>query len=160
MTNDFSGPLIGDDPVFAKRDRTTITNTIDLSYIFNNKMGVTFRLRHYWSKLDYDSFYILNEDGKMVATSYIGLNDDNESIHNNSFNALTIDMAYRWVFAPGSEMSLGWKKSIFSFTDEVENNYFQNVRDIANDPATNSLSLKILYYIDYWQFHQRVFKKI
>ena len=160
LTNDFSVPLIGDDPVFAKRDRTTITNTIDLSYIFNNKMGITFRLRHYWSKLDYDSFYILNEDGKMMPTNYTGLNNDNESNHNNSFNAFTIDMAYRWVFAPGSELSLVWKNSIFSFTDEVEQNYFQNVRDIANDPATNSLSLKVLYYIDYWQFHQRVFKKI
>ena len=68
-------------------------------------------------------------------------------------------MAYRWVFAPGSELSLVWKNSIFSFTDEVDNNYFQNVRDIADDPATNSLSLKVLYYIDYWQFHQKHFKR-
>lgn len=160
LTNDFGIPIIGEDPVFAKRDRTTITNTMDLSYIFNNKMGITFRLRHYWSKLDYVSFYVLNEDGKMEPTMYSGLNEDSESIHNNSFNAFTIDMAYRWVFAPGSELSLVWKNSIFSFTDEVENNYFQNVRDIANDPATNSISLKVLYYIDYWQFHQKVFKKM
>jgi Domain of unknown function (DUF5916)/Carbohydrate family 9 binding domain-like len=159
LTNDFQVPLIGQDPVFAKRDRTTITNTIDLSYIFNNKMGITFRLRHYWSKLDYNEFFVLNEDGVMEATSYSGLDVNDQSIHNNSFNAFTIDMAYRWVFAPGSELSLVWKNSIFSFTDEVDNNYFQNVRDIADDPATNSLSLKVLYYIDYWQFHQKHFKR-
>ena len=159
LTNDFAVPLIGEDPIFAKRDRTTITNTIDLSYIFNNKMGVTFRLRHYWSKLDYNEFFVLNEDGKMTPSSYTGLDNDMQSIHNNSFNAFTIDMAYRWVFAPGSELSLVWKNSIFSFNDQVELNYFENVGNLLNDPTTNSLSLKILYYIDYWRFHQRVFKK-
>ena len=160
LTNDFDLPLIGEDPVFAKRDRTTITNTIDLSYIFNNKMGITFRLRHYWSKLDYNEFFILNEDGKLTPTSYSGLSSDNESIHDNSFNAFTIDMAYRWVFAPGSELSLVWKNSIFSFDDQVQQNYFENIGNLLNDPATNSISLKVLYYIDYWQFHQRVFKKL
>jgi hypothetical protein len=159
LTNDFEIPLIGDDPIFAKRDRTTVTNTMDLSYIFNNKMGVTFGLRHYWAKLDYNVFFVLNEDGKMTPSTYTGLNNENESIHNNSFNAFTIDMAYRWVFAPGSEISLVWKNSIFSFNDEVELNYFENVGNLLNDPATNSLSLKVLYYIDYWQFHQKVFKK-
>ena len=159
LTNDFEVPLIGDDPIFAKRDRTTITNTVDLSYIFNNKMGVTFRLRHYWSKLDYNEFFILNDDGVMTKTDYTGLGLDNESIHNNSFNSFTIDMAYRWVFAPGSEISLVWKNSIFSFNDQVELNYIENVGNVLNDSATNSLSLKVLYYIDYWQFHQKVFKK-
>ncbi len=159
LTNNFDVPLIGDDPIFAKRDRTTITNTIDLSYIFNNKMGVTFRLRHYWSKLDYNEFFVLNDDGVMTASTYTGIGDDNESLHDNSFNAFTIDMAYRWVFAPGSEISLVWKNSIFSFNDQVELNYVENVGNLLNDPATNSLSLKVLYYIDYWEVRNRLFKK-
>jgi hypothetical protein len=159
LTNNFDVLLIGEDPIFAKRDRTTITNTIDLSYIFNNKMGVTFRLRHYWSKLNYRSFYLLNEDGKMVPNAYTGLDLNDESLHNNSFNAFTIDMAYRWVFAPGSELSLVWKNSIFSFDDQVQLNYFENVGNLLNDPATNSLSLKVLFYIDYWALHQKLFKK-
>ena len=95
----------------------------------------------------------------MTKTDYTGLGLDNESIHNNSFNSFTIDMAYRWVFAPGSEISLVWKNSIFSFNDQVELNYIENVGNVLNDSATNSLSLKVLYYIDYWQFHQKVFKK-
>ncbi|MBD3637966.1 MAG: carbohydrate binding family 9 domain-containing protein [Crocinitomicaceae bacterium] len=152
-------PLYPDDPIFAKRDRTTITNTIDLSYIMNNKMGITFRLRHYWSKLEYNEFFRLNEDGKMVQTTYTGFDIDDNSLHDNAFNAFTIDMAYRWIFAPGSEMSLVWKNSIFSFTDEVAYNYFQNVGNMFDFPATNSISLKILYYIDYWQLHQKLFKR-
>src|SRR5690606_38379779 len=73
LTADFEIPTVGNDRVFAKRHRTTITNTVNLSYIFNNRMGLTFRLRHYWSKLQYNSFYVLNEEGKMLPTSYTGL---------------------------------------------------------------------------------------
>lgn len=162
LTQDFDipfDPIYTDDPVFAKRDRVTITNTIDLSYIMTNKMGVTFRMRHYWSKLDYNSFHRLNTDGKMVNTTYTGLGANDESLHNNSFNAFTIDMVYRWIFAPGSEMTLVWKNSIFSFDDQVELNYFENVGGMLQNPATNSISLKILYYIDYWSLHQKMFKK-
>jgi len=149
-----------DDPIFAKRDRTTITNTIDLSYIMTNRMGITFRMRHYWSKLDYNAYYRLNTDGIMVSTAYDGLGANDQSVHDNSFNAFTIDMVYRWIFAPGSELTLVWKNSIFSFDDQVELNYFENVGGMVQNPATNSLSLKVLYFIDYWQFHQRVFKKM
>ncbi|MEX1000775.1 MAG: DUF5916 domain-containing protein [Crocinitomicaceae bacterium] len=159
LTNNFLVPFEGEDPIFAKRNRLTITNTANLSYIFNNKMGITFRMRHYWSKVEYNEFFVLSNNGKLMPTNYTGLGEDNQSIHNNSYNAFTIDMAYRWVFAPGSELSLVWKNSIFSLSDEVALNYFENVGGMFDFPATNSISLKILYYIDYWEVHQKLFKK-
>jgi hypothetical protein len=152
-------PDYPDDPIFAKRDRQTLTNTIDLSYIMTNKMGITFRLRHYWSKLEYNQLYRLNTEGIMVPTNYTGVDINDESLHDNSFNAFTIDMVYRWIFAPGSEMSLVWKNSIFSFDDQVQINYAQNVNNLFENQATNSISLKILYYIDYGALHQKIFKK-
>jgi hypothetical protein len=162
LTQDFDivmDPDHPDDPIFAKRDRVTVTNTIDLSYIMTNKMGITFRMRHYWSKLDYNELFRLNTDGIMVQTNYLGLNADDVSVHDNSFNAFTIDMVYRWIFAPGSELSIVWKNSIFSFDDQLQNNYIQNVNGLFQNQATNSISLKILYYIDYWSVHQKIFKK-
>ncbi|UKN03630.1 DUF5916 domain-containing protein [Paracrocinitomix mangrovi] len=105
-----------------------------------------------------DSNCRLNEDGKMVYTTYTGYDVNDQSLHDNSFNAFTIDMVYRWIFAPGSELSLVWKNSIFSFDDQVEENYFQNVGGMFQNPATNSVSLKVLYYIDYWELHQKLFK--
>src|SRR5690606_17618597 len=142
--NNFSLPFVNDNPIFGIRDQFTVENTVDASYIFNNKMGITFRLRHYWSKVNYDAFYELDNNGRFQTTTYTGINSDNISLHNNSFNAFTIDMVYRWVFAPGSELSLVWKNSIFSFSEQTENNYYENVNEMRNNPATNSISLKLL----------------
>jgi hypothetical protein len=159
VDNNFNVPFDGADPIFAIRDRFTTENTISASYIFTNRMGVTFRLRHYWSKVDYDSFYRLDEDGRFQPTAYTGFTADSISLHNNSYNAFTIDMVYRWVFAPGSELSLVWKNSIFGFSDQIEKNYFENVGDLNNLPATNSISLKVLFYIDYWTIKQKIKSK-
>lgn len=155
VTNDFGIPYDGVDPIFAIRDVFTTENTISATYIFTNKMGITFQLRHYWSKAEYDSFYRLDENGRFAPTTYTGITAENISLHNNSFNAFTIDMAYRWVFAPGSELSLVWKNSIFNFSEQITANYFQNVDDLMANPATNSISLKVLYYINYWTVAQK-----
>lgn len=159
LDNNFNVPFDGDDPIFSIRDRFTTENTAAATYIFTNRMGITFRLRHYWSKVEYESFYRLDEEGKFQPTTYTGLSADSISLHNNSYNAFTIDMAYRWVFAPGSELSLVWKNSVFSFSDQIDQNYFSNVQDLFNFPATNSISLKILFYLDFWTVKQRFSKK-
>lgn len=160
LTYDFELPFEGGDPMFSIRDRFTFTNTINADYIFTNRMGLTFRLRHYWSKVTYKDFFVLNEQGQFNETTYSGEDDLGNSLHNNNYDAFTIDMVYRWVFAPGSEMTLVWKNSIFSFSQAVENNYVENINALVqNNPATNGLSLKIIYYIDYWQVSQS-FKKL
>jgi hypothetical protein len=64
-------------------------------------------------------------------------------------------MVYRWVFAPGSEINVVWKNSIFSSDEVVGENYFQNVNGMIQNPATNSFSLKLIYFIDYWQTVQK-----
>ena len=87
------------------------------------------------------------------------MNDAGASLHNTNFNAFTIDMVYRWVFAPGSEMRLVWKNSIFASSASTNESYFQNVNNLIEFPATNSLSLKILYYIDFWETKQQMFSK-
>ncbi len=147
-----------ENPIFAKRDRWTVINTVDYEFIFNNLMGFTFRLRHYWSTVEYNEFFQLNAVGQFDPTTYTGYDSDDNSYHDNAFNAFTIDAAYRWIFSQGSELSLVWKNSIFSSSDQVRLNYFQNLETLGQNPATNSLSLKILFFIDYWSVHQKVFK--
>ncbi len=159
LTRSFSVPIINDNPVFAKRDQLTIVNRISANYIFTNRMGLTFSLRHFWSKVTYNEFYELDELGRFAETTYLGEDDDGNSLHNNSFNAFTIDMVYRWVFAPGSELSFVWKNSIFNSSEIVDIDYLQNVRNLADLPATNSVSLRLLYYIDVWETKQKIVVK-
>jgi len=128
---------------FGGRDVKTISNTLTSSFIFTNKSYVTFRLRHYWSRADYnDSYFLLNEDGTLLPTSYSGKEDIN-------FNTFNIDMSYIWRFAPGSEMSLVWKNSIFTYDDYIQPDFTENLKYTLQAPQINSLSLKILYYLDY-----------
>lgn len=129
---------------FGNRDLQTITNTFNMAYTPTNRMGFTFRLRHYWRVVDYDSFYILNEDGYLDDfTKYT----NNEDI---SFNSFTIDFVYKWNFAPGSELSLVWKNQVNNNNETIIYNYFDNTDNLfANSPANNSFSIKILYYLDY-----------
>ena len=65
-----------------------------------------------------------------------------------NYNAFTIDMIFRWNFAPGSELALAWKNAALADHDIVTNNYLTNLKDTWLNQS-NSVSLKVLYYIDY-----------
>jgi hypothetical protein len=135
--------------VFGSRDLVNTTNTIDLKYTLTNRMGISFRLRHYRSSLSYDSFFDLQNDGSLLANNLTGLDADGVSVYNTNFNAFTIDFVYRWVFRPGSEISFVWKNAIFSDDKFVQTSYLQNVQNMFEYSPLNSLSIKVLYWLDY-----------
>jgi len=132
--------------MFGRRDRKIITNQIQINYIFNNKSSLNFRLRHYCSVTKYDNFYDLNQNGDLDPIDFYSTE------HDMTFNTFNIDLIYKWEFAPGSELSLVWKNAI---TREQESEYyaeyFDNVNNLFDSHQYNSLSLKILYYLD-WQY--------
>ena len=141
--------LATQDIIFGKRDNTTFTTTVQSEYIFTSDSYLTFRLRHYWSRADYDGNYFrLLEDGRLSAGSYSG----NPNFNYNAFN---IDMVYTWRFAPGSEMTLVWKNAIYDGGSTILYDYMDNLRNMFDSPALNSLSLKILYYLDYQSLRKR-----
>jgi len=133
-----------EDIIFGIRKRKTLINLFNTNYNFNPNMALTFRMRHYWSRVQYDDndFRLLNQDGTLGATNYIG-------DHDNNFNAFTIDMVYRWRFAPGSDIFVVWKNSIFNSDALGEITFGDNLNNLWDAPQTNSLSLKIIYYLDY-----------
>ena len=128
--------------VFGKRDRQTLVNTLNISYVFNNKMASHFRLRHYWSMAEYESYYELLDNGKLSPINTNGNHDIN-------YNAFNIDMSLRWNFAPGSEILLNWKNSIYTSSDLLITRYWNNLKNTLQSPQVNSISLKIIYYFDY-----------
>lgn len=136
--------IIDDDNIFyANYDRRTVENVVELSYTFNTKMAFDIRARHYWSVADYeDDHYLLNEDGGLSLSDHQSDNDVN-------FNAFNIDATLRWEFAPGSELSLSWKNSIYDSTENVDQSFFENLTNTFEVEQNNNVSLKLLYYIDY-----------
>jgi hypothetical protein len=135
--------LSEDSVYFGKRLSTSITNTFNSSFMFNANSSLSFRLRHYWSRADYnDEFYLLNEEGYLDPAQH----QDNEDIN---FNTITLDMVYKWRFAPGSEMSVVWKNSIFQYGDKIYYDFMDNLNSALTSAQLNSFSIKVLYYLDY-----------
>lgn len=127
---------------FAKRNVTTLENILSSSFVLNNKTSLNLRVRHYWRGADNDIYYLLQQDGALKNDpSYLKNKDQN-------YNAFTIDMIFKWNFAPGSEFAFAWKNAAFADRDAVIVRYWNNLRDTWLNQS-NSVSLKVLYYIDY-----------
>jgi hypothetical protein len=137
--------------VFSLYNRNTIDNTFNFKYTFNNVMGLTLRLRHYWSKRNNSSFYNLKADGSLVrrpTNDYTLANDEN-------FNIVNTDMVYTWVFSPGSELSIAYKNSGLSDNNQAREDYLYNFNSTFKNPLNNNFSVKILYYIDYQSLRKK-----
>lgn len=134
--------------IFGKRKITNITNTLNFSYIFNNKASLSFRMRHYWLWVDYNEFFDLKNNGYLERSDYSKNNDFN-------YNAFNIDLLFSWEFSPGSELLLVWKNSIYSNENIIEEEFFNNLKNVFNAPNTNTFSVKVLYYLDYLMFKRK-----
>ena len=86
-----------DDIIFGRRDQVTMVNTLTTNYTFTNNMVLSFRLRHYWSGVEYSSFHLLAEDGTLQDTDY-------DTFSDNSFNAFNIDAVYPLAFCSGQRL--------------------------------------------------------
>ena len=127
---------------FGRRNVNTMINTLNASYAFSNRSSVSFRLRHYWSRAEYDEFYTLREDGYLDISEYSIKQDIN-------FNAFNIDMVFTWYFLPGSELNIVWKNAIFQQGEEILKDFGRNISQTLRSPQTNSFSIKVIYYVDY-----------
>ncbi len=139
---------VNDDIIFGIRDRHTIVNLFRSNFAFNKNNTVSFRLRHYWSNVKYNRFVKLLDDGSIASHKYNELNNDN-------FNAFTIDMVYRWRFAPGSDLFVVWKNSVYSSDELTDISYFRNIDGLFQNPVSNSFSLKCVYFLDYLNITKR-----
>lgn len=133
-----------DTVIFSKRDLRTVENIFNIKYSFTNKMGLTFRARHYWSKVKPTQFYELDKNGNLQTPT----NPFTKNVNQN-YNFFSVDMVYTWQFAQGSFLTLAWKDVGESFTRSFEKDYFKNFGNTLSNPQSNSLSLRVIYFIDY-----------
>lgn len=134
----------GSQSVFSRYDRNTVENSADAKYSFNNRMGLSVVIRHYWSDRRNKDFYSLKSDGYL--TPYTGPALQNTD---RSYNAFNIDFGYIWQFMPGSELSVTYKNAAESNERFLRKNYIRNMEQVLTGPQNNSLSVKLLYYVDY-----------
>ncbi len=134
----------GAQSVFSRYDRNTVENTMDAKYSFTNRMGIQLGVRHYWSDRRNKDFYALNIDGTL--SPYTGGALQNVDRNYNVFN---IDLSYVWQFTPGSELNITYKNAAESNEQFLTKRYSRNFDKVLSGPQNNSLSVKVLYYIDY-----------
>ncbi len=131
--------------IFSRRKVNSIENILSAKYSFSNKMGLNFRMRHYYSSVENKEFYMLKNDGKLETKS-----DFTQNLNRN-VNFFNIDMLYTWEFAPGSFLNIVWKNSVFDYNNNVERNYFKNLNHTVEADQNNNISLKVIYFLDYLQ---------
>jgi len=64
-------------------------------------------------------------------------------------------MAYSLEFAPGSFISLVWKNEIYASNSNSDDDFFINFANTMQEIQGNSLSLKVVYYLDYLSIKQK-----
>lgn len=138
-------------PLFGKRDITTITNAISGNYLLKNDLSISLKFRYYWSQGEYKQIYNIytNGDLESIANGY-PLNN-----FNYSYNALTLDLVFSWQFAPGSNLMFIWKYELFEEGTNLNRSYFENLKYLSEYPTNNTIMVKMLYYLDY----EYLFKK-
>lgn len=138
------------DVIFSRRQRKTSVNDLTAKYSFNNKMGINLTVRHYWSQVQVNQFYTLEQDGSLMANSIYNKNK------NYNLNLFNLDMVYTWQVAPGSFLNVVWKNAISSFNQDISHQYFKNFYDSFEASQNNNVSVKFLYYIDYNSLKKRL----
>ncbi|MCB2377983.1 carbohydrate binding family 9 domain-containing protein [Hymenobacter sp. BT635] len=142
-------PFLGQ-VLLGRRAVSTVANVVSVAYTFTNRMSLTLRTRHYTSNVRYFDFVTLAPGGQETPADYRRTRD-------NTYNAFNVDAVYAWWFAPGSQISVVWKNAN---SPDIQANeftplYFSNLSNTINTPHNNSVSVKILYYLDYLAFRKR-----
>ncbi|GAC1423014.1 MAG: hypothetical protein NVS9B7_21160 [Flavisolibacter sp.] len=135
--------LNGSDIIFGQRNVNTIENSFNIKYSFNDHMGITTRIRHYWSEVAYKQYFTLMQNGTLEKnTTYTGN-------ANQNYNTFTVDAVYTWQFAPGSFINLVYKENATTFDGLADHGYLKNFNNTIASPQNNNFSFKIIYFLDY-----------
>ena len=134
------------EPMFAIRNTNMITNVFKGDYIVNNKINLSFKLRFHIDQVQNLKFQSLNNKGYLTPSSF---ENKKESEYNINYSTWTSDITLNWRFAAGSQLSLVWKNAIDNEDNILTNHWVDNVEESFNLAQQNSVSLKVIYYLDY-----------
>lgn len=133
----------GNDVFVGLRKITTVENIANFKYNFNIKMGLSLRVRHYWSKVHYQQYFLLDDNGKTGAA----VNPATDA--NRNSNYFNVDMVYTWQFALGSFINVGWKNAGLLSNQVTGDSYYKNLDKILHSSQESNFSIKVIYFLDY-----------
>lgn len=140
----------GSEILFGMRLQDNIQNTLDGTFIFNNKSSVSLRLSHIRSTVQYEGGFVLSDTGRPEPID--------ENFDPIDYNMLNIYLMYQLEFLPGSFLSLAWQNNVIESRNELYDSYFSALSRNFADHPDNSISLKVLFYIDYFTTKNRLKK--
>jgi hypothetical protein len=147
----YAGREVNGEPIIAFVDFTDITSVLSGIYNFTPRINLTLRTRYYRSRVLYNSFANVTEDGQPIPRSFIPNQDENVNIFN-------LDAFLTWDFRLGSRLILGYKNWLGD--DEVIDGtiyktYLRNFGQLFNLPHGNEFTLKFIYFLDYNQLKRK-----
>ena len=128
--------------IFGIRDRKNYTNTISGKYSFSTNSSLSLSFRHYWGAVSYTNFHNLNAVGRLDPNT-------NYTSENVNFNNWNLDLNYIWQFAPGSQLIAFYRNSIFNDDTNANLSFFENLNNLFEQSQKHTLSLRVVYFIDY-----------
>ncbi len=133
------------DPIISFR-KVRVNNLVALLlYNFTPRMNWSLRMRHNWTHLENLKFYKLKPDGDWYEIPFA-------NNRNRNFNVFNVDMFYTWDFKWGSRITLAWKNALGSnvtLDPYTNTSYAKNFNKVFNNPHSNEVSLKVVYFLDY-----------
>jgi hypothetical protein len=127
---------------FGRRNTFSVENIINAQYVFTPTASLTLALRHSYTDVDYQSFYLLENSGDLTPANLGGVNDLN-------FNTFNVDFKFSWWFAPASQLVLLYRNVIANAGKTVGASYFQNLDGTLQSPMQNNISIRLSYFLDY-----------
>ncbi len=141
--------------VMSYRDVESLENEFTVEYSFTANMNVNLRMRHYWSRVLNREYFEIQGAGTPIETTYTGRRADGSPVQDRSFNAVNVDGFFRWRFAPGSDAFLSYKTQSY-FAGLLDRGYARNLGVFGQEPVDNSLTLKVIYWLDYNEVRGRL----
>jgi len=127
---------------FGRRNNLSIESILRARYVFTPTSALSLSLRHSYFDVDYQDFYLLEQNGDLSAADLEGVNDLN-------FNTFNVDFKFSWWFAPASELVLLYRNVIARVDNTVGENYLVNLEQTFNSPMQNNFSIRLTYFLDY-----------
>lgn len=129
------------------RNEFSVEAVLTSSYVISNKASLSLNIRHLNSKVTYTGSFFLENDGSLTPYAGTDVSLDDENIN---FNAYNMDLLFSWNFLPGSYLNLSWKNFIYPSVDnQIHSPYWNNLTGTFRSPTNHSLSLKLIYFLDY-----------